>query len=290
MSKKNSIIALIIIAILGSLVAYYTSNLFFADVPYFGAIIVKAPVFVSITGLMFGALMVTAAFYVVRLYKNPKMIKKLSSNYLIIAMALSFIGFLTALLAGIIHYGTLLAVNPFPGFVLIAMILHFLVLVCALFIYIKYVRALPEDEEKFKVTPKHVFYTLGWFLFVSLAFNRFGAFLFLPAYINFRNLGLTFVYYLFLLIPMAMLVKKGIDVFEVKYNKVIYAWALVAAILVTIIPSVIIGLHYTEFLSDLSPVLPLERLAAMPVETIIHVVTYLSMTLFWAIRRTFLKK
>ena len=79
------------------------------------------------------------------------------------------------------------------------MIAHLLVLGGAIFGLVWYVRRLPADTEQFKVGAKHVFFTMGWFLFVALAFNRFGAFLTMPMYVELRNFYLTFLFYLFLL-------------------------------------------------------------------------------------------
>ena len=60
MSKKFSLIALAIIAVLGSLVAFAASNLFFTDVPYFGPNVMDTALFASFTVLLFGAYFVIA--------------------------------------------------------------------------------------------------------------------------------------------------------------------------------------------------------------------------------------
>ena len=284
MSKRSTIIALIVIAIVGSVVAFFTSNLFFADVSNFPNGMSYTKLLCSMTGLMFGALLVTAAFYAVRLYKNPKLVKRMSSTYLFVAMGLSGVGFLTALLSGLIEYKSFIGQNPFPGYILIAMIVHLLVLGGAIFVFFKYVKPLPEDEEKFKVTPKHVFYTLGWFLFVSLAFNRFGAFLFMPTYVYLRNLEQTFVFYLFLLVPMLVLVKKGLDVFGFNYNKLIVSSVLLGVTVVLMAVVILIARGNAGFISAVSPAMPLDRLAAMPVEFIIHCLAYLSLPIFWFVK------
>ena len=290
MSKKFSLIALAIIAVLGSLVTIYACNLFFTDVPYFGPNIMDTAIFASFSAMFFGAYFVMAALYLCRAYLRPKTIKRLSSTYLKITIVLSALGFIFALLAGLVNYGTLLSKYPFPGFVIIAMVLHLLVLAASIFAMIKYVKPLPEDEEKFKVTAKHVFFTLGWFLFVALAFNRFGAFLTMPIYVELRNFYQTVFFYLFLLVPMAILVKKAFDVFELKLNRSIYVIILFAVNLVLFLIVVIIGLNDTTFVSSLSPAMPLERLAAKPVEIIIHFASQFGISLAWLIREIKAKK
>lgn len=290
MSKKFSIIASAIIAVLGSLVTFYACNLFFADVANVANGFNGPLVLVSITALMLGALFVTGAFYVARLYKRPKTLKRLSSNYLFVAMGLSFVGLLTAILGGLLAYGNLASPYPFPGYTIIMMIVHLLVLGGSIFVFVKFVRPLPEDEEKFKVTVKHVFYTLGWFLFASLAFNRFGAFLFLPSYVYLRNLYETFIFYLFLLVPMAMLVKKALDVYEIKYNQFVVSCALLGAAVVLLIPIIILATLDTMFVSSVSLTMPLDRLAAKPVEFLLHLLSYFGLLIFWFVKALLARK
>ena len=287
MSKKQTLIALIILAVLGSFVAFYVSNLFFADVANFAnGIIGGTTILTSLTGLLFGALFVIAILYLARSYNKPQFKKRMARTYLIIAMVLSFLGFLTALLAGIVHYGNIAAPYPFPGFLIIMMIFHVAVLVCSSVTLFKFVNPLPQDEDKKKITVKHIFSTLGWFLFVSMALNRFGAFLFLPTYVSLRNLEVTFLFYLYLLVPMAILVKKGSDVLEIKFNKMIYSWVLLGVSLGLLIAIVLIGRSDTGFVSAVSPCMPLERLASKPLEIIIQSLSYFGLLIFYSIYET----
>ncbi len=291
MSKKFSLIALAIIAVLGSLMAFAASNLFFTDVPYFGPHIMDTAIFLSFTALLFGAYFVIGAMYIVRSYLKPNIRKKMSKTYLKTTMVLAGLGFVFDILAAVINYnGNFLASAPFPGFIILMMVAHLLVLGCSLFALLKPVKALPEDTEEFKVGAKHVFFTMGWFLFTALAFNRFGAFLTMPIYVELRNFYQTVFFYLFLLVPMAILVKKVFDVFELKLNRFIYVIILFAINLVLFIVVAIIGLNDTTFVSSLSPAMPLERLAAKPVEIIIHFASQFGILLAWLIREIKAKK
>ena len=291
MSKKFSLIALAIIAVLGSLMAFAASNLFFTDVPYFGPHIMDTAIFLSFTALLFGAYFVIGAMYIVRSYLKPNIRKKMSKTYLKTTMVLAGLGFVFAILAAVINYnGNFLASAPFPGFIILMMVAHLLVLGGSIFALLKPVKALPEDTEKFKVGAKHVFFTMGWFLFTALAFNRFGAFLTMPIYVELRNFYQTVFFYLFLLVPMAILVKKVFDVFELKLNRFIYVIVLFAINLVLFIVVAIIGLNDTTFVSSLSPAMPLERLAAKPVEIIIHFASQFGILLAWLIREIKAKK
>ena len=291
MSKKFSLIALAIIAVIGSLVAFAASNLFFTDVPYFGPNIMDTALFASFTVLLFGAYFVMGPMYIVRSYLKPNIRKRMSKTYLKTTMVLAGLGFVFAILAGVINYkGNFLAPYPFPGFIIIMMVAHLLVLGGAIFALVKPVKALPEDTEQFKVGAKHVFFSMGWFLFVALAFNRFGAFLTMPMYVELRNFHLTFLFYLFLLVPMAILVKKVFDVYGVKFNKFVYVIALFAVNLALFVAVAIIGMNDTTFVSSLSPAMPLERLAAKPVEIIIHFASQFGILLAWLIREIKAKK
>ena len=291
MGKKFSLIALAIIAVLGSLMAFAASNLFFTDVPYFGPHIMDTAIFLSFTALLFGAYFVIGAMYIVRSYLKPNIRKKMSKTYLKTTMVLAGLGFVFAILAAVINYnGNFLAPAPFPGFIILMMVAHLLVLGGSIFALLKPIKALPEDTEEFKVGAKHVFFTMGWFLFTALAFNRFGAFLTMPIYVELRNFYQTVFFYLFLLVPMAILVKKVFDVFELKLNRFIYVIILFAINLVLFIVVVIIGLNDTTFVSSLSPAMPLERLAAKPVEIIIHFASQFGILLAWLIREIKAKK
>ena len=170
------------------------------------------------------------------------------------------------------------------------MVVHFLVLGSAIALLVITLTRMPADTEQFKIGAKHVFFSMGWFLFVALAFNRFGAFLTMPMYVELRNFHLTFLFYLFLLVPMAILVKKVFDVYEVKFNKFVYVIVLFAVNLVLFVAVAIIGVNDTTFVSSLSPAMPLERLAAKPVEIIIHFASQFGILLAWLIREIKAKK
>ena len=291
MSKKFSLIALAIIAVIGSLMTFAACNLFFTDVPYFGPDIMNTAIFVSFTAMILGAYFVMGAMYIVRSYLKPNIRRRMTSTYLKTTIVLAALGFIFAILAGVVNYGGNFAAQyPFPGFIILAMIAHLLVLGGAIFGLVWYVKRLPDDTEQFKVGAKHVFFTMGWFLFVALAFNRFGAFLTMPMYVELRNFHLTFLFYLFLLIPMAILAKKVFDVYELKLNRFVYVLIVFIINIVLFATVAIIGMNDTTFVSSLSPVMPLERLAAKPVEILIHFASQFGILLAWLIREIKAKK
>ena len=289
MSKKFLVISLIVIAILGSLMTFYASNMFFGDVSNFGAGFSKTTLFVSLTGMLFGAMFVAAPLYLVRLYMRPNNKKALSKLYLIIAAVLACFGIIFAVLGGVVNYRGNFTKYPFPGYLILMIILHALILCCSIFSLIKFVKPMPEDSEKFKGGAKHVFHTLGLFLLIALAFNRFGAFLLLPVYVQWSTFYMTFVYYLFLLIPMALLAVKVLGILG--YKPLLIPVVVVAALNVVLFAiTAIIGVNDSAFISAVSAAAPLERLGSMPMEILIHFVSYLGVSIYYIIKEIKNKK
>ena len=289
MSKKFVLISLAIIALFGSLLTFYASNMFFGDVSNFGAGFMKTTLFASLPGMLFGAMLIAAPFYIIRLYKRPNTRKVLSRNYLFIAMALSCFGIIFAIVAGILNYRGDFVSYPFPGYLIIMIVLHLLVLVGSAVVLFKVVLPLPEDSEKFKVKFLYGLHTFGLYLLVALAFNRFGAFLLMPVYVQWSTFYMTFVYFLFLLIPMALLVIKVLGILGC--NKLFIPVIVVTALNVVLFAiTAVIGMNDSAFISAVSAAAPLERLGSMPMEILIHFVSYLGVSIYYLIREIKNKK
>ena len=290
MSKKFAIISLAIIAVIGSVWTFYASNMFFGDVSNFGAGFSKTTIFASLSAMVLGAMLIAAPFYIIRLYKRPNNKKCLSKTYLIIATALALLGVIFTVLAGVVNYHSFVKPYPFPGYVIIMLIIHLCVLGCAVFTFIKYVRPMPEDEEKFKVKPLYALHTFGLFMLIALAFNRFGAFILMPVYVQWSTLYMTFVYFLFLLVPMALLVIKVLKIFEIGKSYFIPVIAVAALNIVLFAVTALIGVNDSAFVSAVSAAAPLERLGSMPMEILIHFVTYLGVSIYYVILEIKTKK
>ena len=284
MSKKFAIISLIIVALLGSLLTFYASNLFFSDVANFGAGFANVTLFATLPAMLLGAIFIAAPLYIIRLYKRPNNKKALSKLYLIIACVLSCLGLIFSVLAGLINYRGNFVSYPFPGYLIIMMVLFIAIIGCSAFAFFKYVKAKPEDEEKFKGGFLHVLHTIGLYLLIALAFNRFGAFLLMPVYAQFSTLYKTFVYYLFLLIPMALLVIKTLKILDI--GKGYFIPLLVVGILnIGLFASIVVlGMNDSAFISAVSAAAPLERLGSMPMEIMIHFVVYLGVSIYYIIK------
>ena len=287
MSKKFVMISLALIAIFGSLLTFYASNLFFSDVANFGS--GSPTLFVTFPALLLGAMFVAAALFIVRFYQRPNSRKVLSRNYLFIAIALACFGVIFAVLGGVINYRGNFLSYPFPGYLIIMIVLNVLIIAGAALTLFKVVLKMPDDTEKYKVKPLHVLHTFGLFLLISLAFNRFGAFLLMPVYVQWSSLYMTFVYYLFLLIPMALLVIKVLGILD--YKPLFIPTVVVAALAVILFAvTAIIGVNDSAFISAVSAAAPLERLGSMPMEILIHFVTYLGVSIYYIIKELKAKK
>lgn len=282
MSKKFLVISLAIAAIVGSLLTFYASNLFFSDVSNFGAGIMNTTLFATLPMMLLGAMVITAVLFIVRFYQRPNSRKVLCRNYLLIAIALGAFGVLFAIMGGLLQFHSFIKPYPFPGYLIIMIVLHVLVIIASAVVLMKIVNKMPDDTEKYKVTIKHVFHTLGLFLLIALAFNRFGAFLFMPTYVQWSSLYKTFVYYLFLLIPMVILAIKLMRILEVG-NRFLMSIITLALALVLFGLTAVLGKNDSSFVSAVSAAAPLERLGSMPMEILIHVVSYVGVLVYYII-------
>ena len=282
MSKKFLVISLAIAAIVGSLLTFYASNLFFSDVSNFGAGIMNTTLFATLPMMILGAMVITAVLFIVRFYQRPNSRKVLCRNYLLIAIALGAFGVLFAIMGGLLQFHSFVKPYPFPGYLIIMIVLHVLVIAASAVVLMKIVNKMPDDAEKYKVTVKHVFHTLGLFLLIALAFNRFGAFLFMPSYVQWSSLYKTFVYYLFLLIPMVILAIKLMRILEVG-NRFLMSIITLALALVLFGLTAFLGKNDSSFVSAVSAAAPLERLGSMPMEILIHVVSYVGVLVYYII-------
>ena len=283
MSKKFVIISLIITALIGSLVAFYGANLFFSDVSNFGAGFMNTTLFVTLPMMMLGAMLVAAPLFIIRFYQRPNSRKVLCRNYLFIAIALAAFGIIFAVLGGVLNMHSFVKPYPFPGYLIIMLVLHALIIAGAAVVLFKIVLKMPDDTEKYKVTVKHVFHTLGLFLLIALAFNRFGAFLLMPVYCQFSTLYKTFVYYLFLLVPMMILIIKVMRILELGKNR--FLLSLITLIITTglMVAILLLGKSDSAFISAVSAAAPLERLGSMPMEIFIHFFVYFGVLIYYVI-------
>ena len=275
MKKRYIVLSLILLTIVGSLFTALSSNMFFDDIINIGVGLTNSTVFVTIPAITISAVFVILVLYILRTYQHPDCMKRITRLYLIITAVLGFLGALSSIMAGILVYGTFIGAHPFPGYLIIFLILNILLLcgsICGLYI----IRKMKEDENRIKVNFKYVMKTIGWFLFISLMFNRFGMLLGSPIYIYLRNLNLTFPFYIYLLMPVYLGTLVALHKLEIGDRKKLFICGIVGLALNVCFFCyiVIVGMNDTGFISSLSQAMPLERAASKPVELPIHFLSY----------------
>ena len=276
LSKRTTLISLGVIALITSLLAVPASNYFFSIVLNHAAL--SSTFITAFPVLMLCASLMVCFLFIYRLYKRPKTFKRMAKLYLIINIVLSSIGLITSLLTGVVTYGSFLKPYPFPGYAIIFLIVHLIFLAGYIFGLV-FLKKVNDDEEVFKSDWKHVLKTIGWFLFIGLVFNRCGFFLLSPTYIVWRTFDVTFIFYLFMLMIVLVGVYKVLVDFEVincRKAKIITSSVMIGVIAALFVVIAIIGSKYTVFISAVSPAMPLERLASMPLELPIHLAASLA--------------
>ena len=276
-NKLYTSFSLIILTVIGSLFTLLASNMLMDDLFNKSVSFSNMTIFISLPAVSVAVIFLLGVLYLIRTYRHPECRKRITRTYLIIAMVFSFIGIVGAILGGTVTYHTFLGKNPFPGYLILFMILNILLLLseaCALYLTIKKMK---DDEGKIKINFLYVLKTIGWVLFIGLLFNRFGLFMGMPAYVYTRNLYLTFPTYLYLLLPLYLGVVIVLYNLEILSKKKTFILGIVGiAINIALFTyTVISGLNDTSYISSISQLYPIDRMATLPIEVIIHFVAYL---------------
>nr|MCR5348461.1 hypothetical protein [Bacilli bacterium] len=165
MKKQHLIVALSVLTVVGSLFMMLSSNMFFSDILNAGAGGLLGSLSVSLPAISVTMFFVIAVLYLLRLYKKPGCKKRLTRLYSILLMVLAFLGILGDILGGATYYKTFVGPNPFPGYLIIFLILNLLLLGGSIFALIKATK-MEADAEKTRIGFPYVMKTLGWFLFI----------------------------------------------------------------------------------------------------------------------------
>ena len=286
MSKNITVICLVVLTIAGSFLAFLSNNMFFGDIVGIGAGFGVGTNLVTFPPLALSAEVVALMLYLIRMYKRPENAKALTFTYSIIFIALSAVGFIGALLSGIVVYHSFVKPYPFPGYVIIFMIVHLILIGAAVFMLLNNKKR-EDDLETFKMNAKHIFKTLGWYLFISLSLNRLGSALVSPFYIQWSTFYYTFPFYISLLIPMGLCAIRGLFEFDMLPNKKLNMGLIIGfcgLYVALFVYTAIIGSSNTEFISAISQALPLERIAAKPVELPIHLASVIAVSAILLLR------
>lgn len=279
-NKLYTSISLILLTVIGSLFTLLASNMLMDDLFNKGVAFSNMTIFVSLPAVSVAVTFLLGVLYLIRTYRHPDCRKRITRTYLIIAMVFSLIGVVGAILGGTVTYHTFTGKNPFPGYLILFMILNILLLLCegcALYLTIKKMK---DDEGKIKINFLYVLKTIGWVLFIGLVFNRFGLFMGMPVYVYTRNLYLTFPTYLYLLLPLYLgVVLVLYDLGNLSTKKTFIMGIVGIGINIVLFAyTVINGLNDTSYISSISQIYPIDRMASLPIEVLIHFVAYLGVS------------
>ena len=249
--------------------------MFFDDIFNIAVEISHSTLFVSLPAMSVAVFFVMAVLYILRAYKRPNCIKRMSRLYAIILIVISAIGLVGAIMAGVNVYGTFVGSHPFPGYLIIFMILNVILLAGGV-VGLIFSKKIKDDEDKVKINFLYVLKTIGWFLFICLVFNRFGMLLGAPTYIYLRNLYQTFPFYIYLLVPLFLGVLEAMYILKLLDRKKLFILGIVGIALnvVLFVYIAVMGVNDTAFISSLSQAMPLERMASKPLEILIHFLSY----------------
>ncbi len=279
MEKKKliTLISLIVLTIGGAMFTLLASNMLMDDLFNKSVSFADSTLFVSLPAVSVAVLFVLGILYFIRTYRNPNSVNRITKLYLIIAMAFAFIGIIGSILGGVVVYKTFTGRNPFPGYLIIFMIINILLLLgagCALFFTIKKMK---EDEEKIKINFLYVLKTIGWVLFIGMVFNRLGLFISMPVYIYTRNLYYTFPTYLYLLLPLYLGVVIVLYDLGILNKKQTFIMGIVGLALNVMFftYTTIKGLGDTSYIASISQIYPIDRMASMPIEYLIHFLSFM---------------
>ena len=271
MKKKYIILSLAILALVGSLFVAFASNMFFGDIINISAGMAHTTLFVTLPAVGVALSLMLATLYIIRMYKHPDCVKRISKLYAILLIAFNAVGLLGVILSVAVVYGTLVGNNPFPGYLIIFMLLNLLFLAAGV-VGLIFLKKVKDDEGRVKVNFLYGLKTAGWVLFILLVYNRFGTLLVSPSFIYLRNLYMTFPFYIWQLVPMFIGVVQVLYILGIIDNKKAFLMAIIGiAVNVALFAYVaIMGLLNSAFVASLSQSLPLERMAAKPMEVLIH--------------------
>ncbi len=275
MKRRNLIIALVVLTLVGSLFFMLASNMFFSDILNMSAAGLGGGFLVTLSSVSVAMFFLLAILYLLRTYRHPDCVKRITRLYSIILMVLGFVGLLGDILAGATYYKSFLSSHPFPGYLIIFLILNLLLIACGVLAFLR-ARKMEEDKDRVKISFRYVIKTIGWFLFLCLLLNRLGNFLVSPTFIYWRNFGLTFPVYLCLLLPLFLGILETFHILGILDDKKIRILAFVALGLDVFYfaYTAIVGINDTGFISSLSQIMPLERMLGKPIELPIHFLAY----------------
>ena len=274
MKKTSRFLCLIALLIIGSVVSFYSFNIFFTAICNYQAVS-RA----TLAGLPMYCIMGTIIcliLYTYRLLVQRENTFILTRHYAIALIVTSSLGILTAILVGAWVYHSFVKEWVFTCYPLVMILIHLLILAASIYLLVvsqKHLKNLPE-EKKVKINTYYVFYHIGLVSLLLYALNRAGAFLLLPIFWSMENSWMMIPFYIQLLVPLAMVICHCLyKDFVSEKNKIKFVYISIGVIVgyslfTMIYTSIITKNNYPEAITVLSPILQFERLVMFPLDYI----------------------
>lgn len=277
MSKKQTIIILTVLAVVGSFINFYMTNLVMdtiSNVEHAQFILKFAP---SLAGLLVAIEFILFFFFFMRLYLHQTHKKRMMLVYGITLAAMGLVGVVLTIISATALYGSFTTSSPFVGYHIIILIWHLLMIGFGLFVAFYLRKRVNEpDIILYKTKFRHVIFTIFLALLIFFTFNRFGAFLWAPFYIQWRTISSTYAFYLSLLLLIGMGVNIICYVFNIYKGRIgavtgVAISSIIATLsLVFFVQIVTRGINDPLFVASISPAVPIERLATAPIDTVLQ--------------------
>lgn len=273
MSKKKCLAALIVLSIPGSFICFYATNLILSDVANMFYMTLTKDVISSIPIFMIAAEFVTTSICLLHMGLYPDAHKYLMCLNASVIAVFSIIGVTGAVLTGTVVYRSFSLPYPFPGATVITLIFHAVTLVLALLAVKRCHDAAPLEEARTRRAARGVQWIL-MVIFTYYAFDRFGAVLWMPFFVQLSTLSKTFIFYLSLLLPICLLLshcRYRLGMFRnIKTAGILCPLIYLAADVLFFAVIAAFGVSDTQFIAAVSPAVGIERLISKPVITIAH--------------------
>lgn len=186
----------------------------------------------------------------------------------------SSLAIIFTILAGLISYrGNFLIDNPFPGVLIVLLVFNIIVLGLAIYFLTLSSKGFKNGGEVRHSSHMHRFWTVLLVLFVTFAFNRFGAFWASFIYMDYNQFGLLFPFFISLNIPMVILVFFLLEYLGVGFKTKLSKNIDLCICFVLGITSAIYSIYQCRtnplFISLSSAAMPLERIATLPIDQVL---------------------
>jgi len=271
MKKSTAIKLLIALAVIGSVITFYASNLLLSDVSNMFYMSITRDVVSTLPCFTIALDFILASIYVMRFFSKTTYCKSQTIVYSWILFAFSVIGIFSSVYTGLVIYGSMLAPYPFKFATNIFLIFHLLMLVHS-FHTRKIGKKMAGEAVYRKLKFSYILYTIMLSAIVFFAYSCFGALLISPLYIQWSTFYLTIPFYLSLLLPMAIVVQMMLYTFKTVDKHPNAGLALTIAVLIAnlVIGFAVfyIGYHYPQFIAAISPAVAIERLLTKPINTV----------------------